>query len=312
MIYGDNQLSLYFNITAKENAPCSVLLNNNIKSRIDEDSWIDLSHTRHFALMPNLSYFVGASFPFTRMADYSETVLLLPEHPTETQVATLLDMAARSGNATGAALNNNRVVMGVPTAGGNLELLRTRDVLAVSGMAQHDFNQALLSSSPFTSHDNTLGVREPTTWQKLQRWLAGDWTSDGVDADRYFSSNEAWRGFVSFRSPWNSDRLVVMALGSNDDQLSRLHEDLTSARINAGIRGDAAIITNENGVRSFRVGSQFPSGQMPMQMMIVWYANQHSALLAILGLIISSLTGLALYAFLKKRAHKRLNPETGK
>jgi hypothetical protein len=104
MIYGDNQLSLYFNITAKENAPCSVLLNNNIKSRIDEDSWIDLSHTRHFALMPNLSYFVGASFPFTRMADYSETVLLLPEHPTETQVATLLDMAARSGNATGAAL----------------------------------------------------------------------------------------------------------------------------------------------------------------------------------------------------------------
>uniref|UniRef100_A0A8R2H8M6 Cyclic di-GMP-binding protein n=1 Tax=Acyrthosiphon pisum TaxID=7029 RepID=A0A8R2H8M6_ACYPI len=194
MIYGDNQLSLYFNITAKENAPCSVLLNNNIKSRIDEDSWIDLSHTRHFALMPNLSYFVGASFPFTRMADYSETVLLLPEHPTETQVATLLDMAARSGNATGAALNNNRVVMGVPTAGGNLELLRTRDVLAVSGMAQHDFNQALLSSSPFTSHDNTLGVREPTTWQKLQRWLAGDWTSDGVDADRYFSSNESWRG----------------------------------------------------------------------------------------------------------------------
>jgi len=312
MIYGDNQLSLYFNITAKENAPCSVLLNNNIKSRIDEDSWIDLSHTRHFSLLPNLSYFVGASFPFTRLADYSQTVLLLPEQPTETQIATLLDMAARSGNATGTALYNNRVVLGVPMAGGNLELLRTRDVLAVSGMAQHDFNQALLNASPFTSHDNTLGVRTPSTWQKLQRWLAGDWTSDGVEADRYFSSNEAWRGFVSFRSPWSSDRLVVMALGSNDDQLSRLHDDLTSARINAGIRGDAAIITNENGVRSFRVGSQFPSGEMPAHMMIVWYANQHSALLAILGLIMSSLTGLGLYAWLKKRARKRLNPESGK
>lgn len=179
-------------------------------------------------------------------------------------------------------------------------------------MAQHDFNQALLSSSPFTSHDNTLGVRTPSTWQKLQRWLAGDWTSDGVEADRYFSSNEAWRGFVSFRSPWSSDRLVVMALGSNDEQLARLHDDLTSARINAGIRGDAAIITNENGVRSFRVGSQFPSGEMPTQMMIVWYANQHSALLAILGLIMSTLCGLGLYAWLKKRARKRLNPETGK
>jgi hypothetical protein len=100
-----------------------------------------------------------------------------------------------------------------------------------------------------------------------------------------------------------------MALGSNDDQLSRLHEDLTSARINAGIRGDAAIITNENGVRSFRVGPQFPRGEMPVQMMIVWYANQHSALLAILGLLFSSLGGLALYAWLKKRARKRLKME---
>ncbi|MNY27481.1 cellulose synthase regulator protein [compost metagenome] len=51
---------------------------------------------------------------------------------------------------------------------------------------------------------------------------------------------------------------------------------------------------------------------MPTQMMIVWYANQHSALLAILGLIMSSLTGLGLYAWLKKRARKRLNPESGK
>lgn len=312
MIYGDNQLSLYFNITPKENAPCSVLLNNNIKSRIDENSWVDLRHTRHFALLPNLSYFVGASFPFSRLADYSETVLLLPEHPTETQIKTMLNMAARSGNATGTALFNNRVVLGVPTAGGNQELLRTRDVLAVSGMDQPDFNRALMNSSPFTLHDNTLGVRTPSAWQKLQRWLAGDWTSDGVDADRYFSSNESWRGFVSFRSPWNSERLVVMALGSNDEQLSRLHDDLTSARINAGIRGDAAIITNENGVRSFRVGPQFPSGEMPVQMMIIWYANQHSALLALLGLMFSSLTGLALYAFLKKRARKRLAPETEK
>ncbi|SQA98664.1 Cellulose synthase regulatory subunit [Cedecea neteri] len=117
LIYGDNQLALYFKIVPKEDAPCSVLLNNNIKSRIDEDSWIDLSKTRHFTLLPNLSYFVGASFPFSRLADYSQTVLLLPERPSETEIATLLDLSARSGNATGTALNNNRVMFGLPTAG---------------------------------------------------------------------------------------------------------------------------------------------------------------------------------------------------
>ncbi|WP_313106667.1 cellulose biosynthesis cyclic di-GMP-binding regulatory protein BcsB [Pseudescherichia vulneris] len=311
MIYGDNQLSLYFNIVPKESAPCSVLLNNNIKSRVDDDSWIDLSHTRHFALLPNLSYFVGASFPFTRLADYSETVLLLPEKPTETQVGTLLDMAARSGNATGTALSHNRVVLGIPTAGSNLELLRDRDVLAVTGLDQHDFNRELLKSSPFVAHDSLLSVREPTQWQRIQRWMTGDWNADGLEADRYFSSNEAWRGFVSFRSPWSSGRTVVTAIGSSDDQLSRLHSDLTSPKINAGIRGDAAIITNENGVRSFRVGAQYPRGEMPMHLMVIWYANQHSGLLAVLGLCFSIIVGLALYALLKKRARKRLDPQDG-
>lgn len=309
MIYGDNQLSLYFNIVPKASAPCSVLLNNNIKSRIDDDSWIDLSHTRHFALLPNLSYFVGASFPFTRLADYSQTTLLLPEKPTETQIATMLDMAARSGNATGTALAHNRVVLGIPSAGSNLELLRDRDVLAVTDLSQHSFNDALMKTSPFVAHNNMLSVREPTQWEKIQRWMAGDWSADGVDADRYFSSNESWRGFVSFRSPWSPERTVVTAMGSNDDQLSRLHGDLTSARINAGIRGDAAIITNENGVRSFRVGPQYPRGEMPTHLMIIWYANQHSGLLAILGLLFACILGLALYAVLKRRAHKRLNPD---
>ncbi|AUU88237.1 cellulose biosynthesis cyclic di-GMP-binding regulatory protein BcsB [Phytobacter diazotrophicus] len=312
MIYGDNQLSLYFNIQPKASAPCSVLLNNNIKSRIEDDSWIDLSHTRHFALLPNLSYFVGASFPFTRLADYSETVLMLPEKPTETQIATLLDMTARSGNATGTALGRNRVLLGVPTGGAGVELLNDRDVLAVTGLDQHDFNRAILNTSPFVMHDSTLGVREPTTWERIKRWIAGDWASDGLEADRYFSSNEAWRGFVSFRSPWNNDRLVVLAIGSNDEQLSRLHGDLASAKINAGIRGDAAVITNENGVRSFRVGEQFPSGEMPTQMRVIWYANQHSALLAILGLLFGCIVGSAIFVLLRNRAKRRLDLDNRK
>lgn len=311
-IYGDNQLSLYFHITPQEDASCAVLLNNNIKSRIDDTSTIDLSHTRHFALLPNLSFFVGASFPFTRLADFSQTVLLLSENPTETQVSTLLEMVARSGNATGTALANNRVLLGIPAGGSGLEMLRNRDVLAVSNMTQALFNQGLLKQSPFSTRDSSLVANKPTLWQKTLRWLGGDWTADNIEADRYFSSNADWRGFISFPSQWNSDRLVVVILGSNDDQLSRLPVDLNSAKINAGIRGDAAIITDENGVRSFRVGGQYPSGEMPRHMMIVWYANQHAVLLAISGLVFSIIFGLFMYGGLKRRARKRLNPENNK
>lgn len=309
LIYGDNQLALYFNIKPKADAPCGVLLNNNIKSRIEEDSWIDLSHTRHFTMLPNLSYFVGASFPFSRLADFSQTTLLLPEQPGNAEIATLLDMAARAGTATGVPLVQNQVLFGLPNGGTHLARLQQSDLLAVSTMQSTAFTQQMLANTAYETSGNTLGVKEPGTWDKLRGWLTGDWYRQPLDADRYFSSNEAWRGFVSYRSPWNPDRLVVMTVATSDQQLLRLHDDLNSARINAGIRGDTAIITDENGIRSFRVGPQFPSGEMPWYMMVVWYANQHSVLMALAALLLSALVGGATWVMLKRHAWRRLNPK---
>jgi hypothetical protein len=309
LIYGDNQLALYFNIKPRADAPCGVLLNNNIKSRIEEDSWIDLSHTRHFSMLPNLSYFVGASFPFSRLADFGQTTLLLPEKPSNAELSTLLDLAARAGNATGVALTQNQVLFGLPQGGTNLARLQQNDLLAVSTTGNSDFNRALLASSPYDASSSTFGVKESDTLEKLRGWLSGDWSRQQLDADRYFSSNEAWRGFLSYRSPWNRDRLVVVTVATSDDQLLRLHNDLSSARINAAIRGDTAIITDENGIRSFRVGAQFPVGEMPWYMMVVWYANQHSVFLALAALLLSALVGSAVWVMLKRHAWRRLNPK---
>ncbi|SFO39884.1 cellulose synthase subunit [Candidatus Pantoea varia] len=309
LIYGDNQLALYFNIKPRADAPCGVLLNNNIKSRIEEDSWIDLSHTRHFSMLPNLSYFVGASFPFSRLADFGQTTLLLPETPSNAELSTLLDLAARAGNATGVALSQNQVLFGLPNGGTHLARLQQSDLLAVSTTGNSAFNQAMLASSPYDATSSTFGVKEPDMLEKLRGWLTGDWSLQQLDADRYFSSNEAWRGFLSYRSPWNHDRLVVMTVATSDDQLLRLHNDLSSAQINAGIRGDTAIITDENGIRSFRVGAQFPSGEMPWYMMVMWYANQHSVLLAVAAMLLSALVGSAAWVMLKRHAWRRLNPK---
>ncbi len=165
-------------------------------------------------------------------------------------MATLLNLAARSGNATGTALANNRVVLGMPT-GGDLQSLRERDVLAVTALDQQAFNQSLLADSPYRPVDNVLSVREPDLWQKSS---AGSPATGLPPASTPIATfrRAARRGFISYRSPWNSTRTVVVALASNDDQLARLKTDLESPRINAGIRGDTAVITSDNGVRSFR------------------------------------------------------------
>ena len=164
-------------------------------------------------------------------------------------MATLLNLAARSGNATGTALANNRVVLGMPT-GGDLQSLRERDVLAVTALDQQAFNQSLLADSPYRPVDNVLSVREPDLWQSP------------APAHRRLDFRQPRRRsllFVEQRGAGSSaiarrgiPPAVVVALASNDDQLARLKTDLESPRINAGIRGDTAVITSDNGVRSFR------------------------------------------------------------
>ena len=44
-------------------------------------------------------------------------------------------------------------------------------------------------------------------------------------------------------------------------------------------------------------------------MMVVWYANQHSVLLALAAMLISALVGSAAWVMLKRHAWRRLNPK---
>ncbi len=303
LIYGDNQLEFYFSLQPKPDAPCSLLTSNNIKSRIDPDSFIDLSKTHHFALLPNLSYYVGAAFPFSRLADFSETVMLLPAKPEADEIAALLAMAARAGNATGIPLNHVDVWLGLRE---DNALLADKDILAFSSLRQTGLIQDVLASSPFEMRNGLLSVKEETLPDKLRRYFSGRFFRQGVEADRYLSSTDAWRGFLSFASPWSGNRLVVMATATDGAQLADLNTDLQSSTINAAIRGDIAIINSGHEVKSFIVGSQFPRGEMPWYMMIIWYASQHIILLSLCGLLFAAAFSSSAYLLLARHAAERL------
>lgn len=309
MIYGDNQLSLYFKITPTDTAPCNVLLDNNIKSRIELGSSIDLSRAYHFSLLPNLSYFVGASFPFSRFADLSHTAILLPEKPSANELTTLFNLAARIGNATGTAITHDQLYFGIPDPHFHNNYLRNKDILAIATSKNAQFNRQLLARTPFQLNSGMFDIRTTTLWQKIVPWIKGYWNLDQKEASRYFSSNQQWRGFISYPSPWSDAHIVVQAIATDDHQLIKLTQDLQTPAINSAIRGDVAIITDGNGVHSFRIAPPFPSGQLPWYMMLIWYASQHSVLLAILAVLMSFLTALGLFRWHKRHSAQRLNME---
>ncbi|MCG8707079.1 cellulose biosynthesis cyclic di-GMP-binding regulatory protein BcsB [Brenneria sp. 4F2] len=303
LIYGDNQMQLYHNIKYKPGTPCAVLRSGNIKSTIDGSSSIDLSGSHHFSMLPNLAYYVGAAFPFSKMADFSHTQIVLAERPTPEEISTLLNLVSRSGSATGVAVSHVQVNLGLLDAA---SALADKNVLIVASLNQTELMRQLLSRSPYHLDDARLSLRTPSTQDKLKRYLSGQWSQQYLAADRYLSSIGDWRGFLSFPSPWSPNRLVVLATGSNDEQIVQIDDDLNSKAINAGIRGDMAVITSDGGVKSFSVSAQYPDGQMPWYLMVIWYANQHVVILSLLAALISVLLGIPLYRILSRHAQQRL------
>lgn len=312
LIYGDNQMQFYFSLKPKPDANCSLLTSNTIKSRIDPDSTIDLSKTHHFSLLPNLSYFVGAAFPFSTLADYSQTVIVLPAKPQASEIATLLALAARSGNATGITLNRVSVLFGLQDNASEQALLAGKDILAVSSLKQRQLIQTILTGSRYEIRNGLLSVKAETWPDRLQSYMSGRFMRQGIDADRYLASTDAWRGFISFESRWTPKRVVVLATATDDDQLLKLNTDLQSAAINAAIRGDLSVINSENGVRSYAVSTPFPRGEMPWYMMILWFANQHIILLALSALIFALVIGSCIYMLLARHAARRLENSANK
>ncbi|WP_237484618.1 cellulose biosynthesis cyclic di-GMP-binding regulatory protein BcsB [Vibrio hippocampi] len=302
MIYGDNELSLFFNLSYQPGTPCHQLANANIRSSIGENSNLDLTQTRHFAKLPNLSFFVGASFPFSRYSDLSDTAIVLPESPKAEQIAVLLNLTSRSGSATGSVVTYPDVYLGMP----DTKRLVSRDVLAVSVMSDEVFNQALFSDSPYTMKQNHIGLKEIGLVEKWRNMLLGEWSLQRLEAERYFASASQWRGFLSYRSPWDPERVVVLVSASHSEQLSKIGADLQSQSTNAAIRGDTTIITNDNDVASFQVSTTFPSGELPWYQVVMWYANQHSVMLVGILLLVSMILGFAIYPTLVKVAQRRL------
>ena len=79
---------------------------------------------------------------------------------------------------------------------------------------------------------------------------------------------------------------------------------------NAG--GDFTAITNTGDVRSWRVGEQFTSGNLPGYMKILWFASEHIFWLVALTCLIAAVTGPMLFNALQRHAHQRLQDKTKK
>ncbi|MGO3414426.1 MAG: cellulose biosynthesis cyclic di-GMP-binding regulatory protein BcsB [Kluyvera intermedia] len=266
---------------------------------IGDDSTIDFSHYYHFLPMPDLRTFANAGFPFTRMADLSDTVIVMPKTPSEAQVSTLLNVVGVIGGQTGLA----GAKMTIVDEGGQIQ--------------DKDADLLLIGSIPQKLKDDKhidLLVDATQSWVKTPL-RHNDLPSIYLDTDDRqasvqtgITSSGPMAAVVGFESPYHKQRSVVALLADSATGYNLLNNALNDSGKRAAMFGSVSVI-RESGVSSLRVGDIYYVGHLPW-FERVWFAlSNHPVLLAIFAAISIVLLAWVLWRLLRIISRRRLDPE---
>ncbi|WP_165979405.1 cellulose biosynthesis cyclic di-GMP-binding regulatory protein BcsB [Paraburkholderia guartelaensis] len=272
-------------------------------SAIDPTSTIDISHLPRYTAMPDLGAFANAGFPFTRLADLSETAVILPTQPVADDYSAYLTLMGSMGQATGYP------VLGVTVADpAQVETLRKKDLLV---LASGD-NQPLLKA---WRSDLPRGYFAPA--QASGDWLAGWWdklTGGQAQARREADIAALYRsddhdGMVAgLESPLAHGRSVVVVSGNTPGGLSAVVDALQTRhyRVDDTI-GGSLVVVNDGILTTLNKDQSYFIGSLPLGLAIEWFFASHIVLLLAATLVSVVLIGLLGGVLLHRRALSRLN-----
>lgn len=275
---------------------CQTSLPVDVRAIIDEDSTIDLSNYHHFMAMPDLWAFAGSGYPFSRMADLSETQVVTLTQPSAEQVSTLLQVLAGIGAKTGYPA----LALSVTD---NWEEARKSDadLLVLANLAPEmdqssDINVIFNQSRDWLLH----GFKQPL--DKSQRYNAGTFTAQ-TEVDLTASAPIA--AIVGMQSPFNKKRSVVALLANSPADFQLLNSTLQDTGKMAAVSGSTALI-RASGVHSQLVGEQYYVGYVPWWIKLWYVMAEHPLVLLLTTLAGALLAGFVLWQLLRWQAARRL------
>ena len=301
-VFGNNALQFFFDTRPLNAGNCKAVPADPTMG-IDPNTTISLGRGYHFAQMPNLAFFVSAGFPFTRMADLSNTTVVLPDTPDTGEISAYLGMMGRFGFLTGyPAL---QVAVARPEEEASLQ---KGDILVMGTFAHLGSLTDILRNVPVSIGDGQISIKLG------EQPLAGVFqifTGSRQDDQRRAATalnatvNQNTAIIASGRSPWASQATVVALLAGTPQGLGGIISTFSDPVVNPLIQGDFSVVSAGQ-VSSFRIGSSYTVGWIPFW---IWpsYLLQDQpftiVLVMILGCIILT---LALHLTLRRRAITRL------
>lgn len=223
----ESEIEFRFMFDYVKEGVCRDFIIDNVRGRIDPDSTIDFSGYPHFMPLPDLKAFGKSGFPFTRLADLSETTVVLASQPSAEDLSTYLTLMGRFGKSTG--YPGTHITVGL---GEKKLTVKNKDVIIISstdqrwldGWANHIPAMVAGDRKRMGTSDlvfNSVDWRTPDPRQSqspIRTELSYDSTGDVAIIAGFESPVESGRSVVLIASsqPQGQDLVAKALLNLND------------------------------------------------------------------------------------------------
>jgi len=305
LIFGMNELQFRFDMRPLHRGDC-IAVPADIRATIDPDSTIDLTDAYRFTTLPNLAFFTGSGFPFTRMADFSETAVVLPERPTTQELSAFLSLMGRLAAHVGHATTKIEIVRP-----GGLESVAARDLLVIGPFARQPALNTLLANGPVRLDGNRMQVALPDALEGFRNLFLGDEPRIAREEAQALlaSPGDGLGVLIGFESPLRSGRSVVALTGTTPGGMDAMLAALRDAEQSPRVQGDIAILSAGR-VNAFTLGNRYTVGSLPPHVWPQFFFQTRPDLLLLLLVVASAIVAVPAYWALRRRAAMRLRTRT--
>ncbi|MGL4600172.1 MAG: cellulose biosynthesis cyclic di-GMP-binding regulatory protein BcsB [Plesiomonas sp.] len=302
-----NQLRFDFSFSSYfSGGPTGTCVSNitpNVQAAIEPSSTIDFSGYHHYIAMPDLRAFANVGFPFTRMADLSQTLVLMPGKPDNKELALLFSLMGHMGSSTGYPVINVSL-----TDDWQQAKTADKDLLLIGQLPSDDL---------LLSKDHSALIKQTQAWisqpmreiSDLQLTPSQEPNPSLQAASRVDTQSEGnIAAIVGFESPYSKQRSVVAMMASDASNFELITQSLNDSSKVATMNG-SVIVFRDGQLHSERVGEMYYVGQLPWWMLLWYHLSHYPIVLALVAALSVVLVAIALWNTLRWVTRRRLNDD---
>ncbi len=304
-VFGQNQLQLHYFFDYTKQGACKDVFLNNERGVIDQDSSIDFSSFPHYTAMPNLAIFVNDGFPYTRMADLSETAVVMPNNPVLAEMETYLGVMGRMGRVTGYPAIRHAII-----SASSVEAHANKDLILIGSSGSQPLLERWADKMHPLLEKGSHTLKLPGIFDRLLfRWQNRDLDDAMKRAGDLISKGDGGLGaLVAFESPLKGGRSVVAFTGDNAEQIGALFDSMSDPKKMPRFQGDLVMQSGKR-IEGFQMGPTYYVGSLPWLTALYWYLSRQPLALVLFVGVAALITAATAFRYLRKLAEKRLGKQ---